>query len=322
MKIALLFSGQIREIDPELFNKSLKIFIGEHTADIFASTWSHSGISMEHNPALIQRRVKSINVVDYIKFAFNGLNLKKIDIHSFSDWESSLPEPYRLINSSRGFSDLTRHSLPQIYQIYKSFCMLGDKCHEYDLIVRLRYDSFFTAEFSPSSISHDTVYNINFGRAYYPQRIYDIFFYGSPSTIKHVFNAWLYLPDLVKDPFNNGLDERDACRILYLAARKFERKVESTQVRYTDIYRPKKGISGYLEWIIFCGFCDNNSCKKTEKIFIKYCYKTMGYTLTTLIIIANSLNYRKYIEMLSMFSKKYKFLHGIKLYLVDKIFRK
>ena len=230
------------------------------------------------------------------------------------------------INSSKKFNVLTKNSLPQIYQIYKSFCMLGDKYDEYDVIIRLRFDSLFTSEFKPSLISQDTIYNINFGRAYYPQRIYDIFFYGLPSDIKYVFCTWLYLPELIKNPFDNGLDKRDACRLLYLAARKFHKKVESTLVRYTDIYRPRAGVFGYLEWIIFCRFCENNFCLTAEKNFIKYCYETMGYTRTKLFVLANFINYRKLIGTISIFFKKYAFIHkffkAIKLRLITKVFKK
>jgi len=55
-------------------------------------------------------------------------------------------------------------------------------------------------------------------------------------------NKWLLrndIPSLVKNNFDNGLDKRDSCRILYLAASIRKTKVKSLPSRICDVYRNK-----------------------------------------------------------------------------------
>ena len=52
------------------------------------------------------------------------------------------------------------------------------------------------------------LYTINFGRAFYPNRIYDIFFGGSNKSMSFLNDIWEKLPDLIYDKFDNQLDKR------------------------------------------------------------------------------------------------------------------
>ena len=52
-----------------------------------------------------------------------------------------------------------------------------------------------------------------------------------------ISNIWKDTPDLVKNSFDNGLDKRDCCRILYLAASKNNTNIESFSSRICDVYR-------------------------------------------------------------------------------------
>ena len=52
-----------------------------------------------------------------------------------------------------------------------------------------------------------------------------------------ISTIWSDIPSLVKSNFDNGLDKRDSCRLLYLAASKNKRKVKSFPSRICDVYR-------------------------------------------------------------------------------------
>ena len=86
-------------------------------------------------------------------------------------------------------------------------------------------------------LSNDTLFNLNFGRAYYPNRIYDIFFGGSRKAMNFISTIWDDTPFLVKNNFDNGLDKRDCCRILYLAASMNNTNIKSFSSRICDVYR-------------------------------------------------------------------------------------
>ena len=52
-----------------------------------------------------------------------------------------------------------------------------------------------------------------------------------------ISTIWSDIPSLVKSNFDNGLDKRDSCRILYIAASNNKSKVKSFPSRICDVYR-------------------------------------------------------------------------------------
>ena len=100
--------------------------------------------------------------------------------------------------------------MPQIYSIFKSYDLFKSdlNCEEYDLIFRCRYDSVFIHPLNlfplKSILKSNNLYNINFGRAYYPQRVYDIFFGGSKKSMSFISSIWDDLPNLIDNSFNNN----------------------------------------------------------------------------------------------------------------------
>jgi hypothetical protein len=86
-------------------------------------------------------------------------------------------------------------------------------------------------------LSSGSIFNLNFGRAYYPNRIYDIFFGGSRKAMNFISTIWDDTPYLVKNNFHNGLDKRDCCRILYLAASLNSNNIKTFPSRICDVYR-------------------------------------------------------------------------------------
>lgn len=260
MNIALLFSGQTRKIDENIFRKSLQYFIGSNKADIYISTWDDPGISMEHGHGVHQGlRVKSFSVEPYLSKLFHGFQVKAINIESYESWKNNLKENYKDIFLSKKYSFNTKNSLAQLYQIYKSYLLYeNNKTIEYDFIIRVRLDSVFLFSFKEQCSNPEKIYNINFGRAYLPNRIYDIFFYGGELSMRKICKTWEKIPQLINDFYENGLDRRDACRLLYLSSRKNNISVESVRYRYVDALRIRRSKYNFLSFVLYCGAIDIN----------------------------------------------------------------
>jgi len=259
LKVALLFSGQVRPISAGTFNLGLKEFTRDLDVDVYLTHWSEPGISMGHNLSKISQATQlDFEIDSYLKDAFDGFNIVAHESEVGDNWRLSLDPGYADILNSDKYSRLTIHSLPQLYQIYRSFQLVGDQFDHYDIVMRCRYDLLFVTSFQEWGYEHGVVYGLNFGRAYHPDRIYDIFFWGSPSAIRSTLTVWCDLPKLIHDPFDNGLDQRDACRLLYLGAGQSKSVVKSGLVRYCDIYRPEKSVYEYYVNILYWGLIEKS----------------------------------------------------------------
>ena len=240
MKIAFLFSGQLRELPYQLFRKSLLNLTKDLDYAIFSFCWEEMGQSLNHGDKLHDIDVLE-NIDKKINFLFKDFNLIDYGYESFKDFDKKLTDQHREIFSSKKFDFGTINSLPQIYTLYKSFELLEKSKHEFDLVFRCRFDSIFIHPIKlfplKKMLSDNNLYNLNFGRAYYPNRIYDIFFGGSRKSMNFISNIWDNTPSLVINNFENGLDKRDCCRILYLSAFINNIKVKSFSSRICDVYR-------------------------------------------------------------------------------------
>jgi hypothetical protein len=274
MKIALLFSGQVRNIEKEYFKRSLTNFIGDNECDIYISAWSNSGVSLNHGIKNLKNFENNINVEEYLQILFEGFNVKKVLIEDFTLWKKNLSEEYQNIQESEEFSYLTINGLPQLYQIYKSYQIYEDLNEDYDLVFRVRFDSIFTSTFVESADGKDSINHINFGRAEYSNRIYDIFFYGKPLIVKNIFNTWIYLPTLIKNKNITSMDSRDPCWLLYQCKEKFNIKDNGKINRYTDIYRNPTKIQKYFTYIMYLGLVYDKK-KYSQLKIINYFYKSI-----------------------------------------------
>ena len=240
MKIAFLFSGQFREVPFDLFRKSLSNLTKDLDYGIFSYCWEEIGESLNHRSKMPSIDIDE-NIDTKIKLLFNDFNLLDSGHERFKDFEENLKSQHKEIFISKKFDFGTINSLPQIYTLHKSFQLLEKSIYEFDLVFRCRFDSIFIhpIKIFPLSeiLSNNTLYNLNFGRAYYPRRIYDIFFGGSRKSMNFISTIWSDIPSLVKNKFDNGLDKRDSCRILYLAAYLNKNTVKSFPSRICDVYR-------------------------------------------------------------------------------------
>lgn len=271
-KIALLFSGQIRDINPRLFNEGLRIFTKYHSADIYLSYWDKAGKSGNHSRKILENNsIKSFDIQKYLKIAFKGYDINKEKIVKVKDWEHAENSEIKKINNNKNFHFTTINSAKQLFQIYNSYLLL-DNPNEYDFIVRCRFDSVFVFPFTPELDNHvNYLANINFGKAYRDDRVYDIFFYTKSSNSYEIFTSWLKFAEYVRYPFDNLLDPRDTGRILYLAAILNNIKVISVDVRYCDVFRRQKKFSYFID-LIKWGLISKNSKKKyiTKKFSLKF----------------------------------------------------
>ena len=240
MKIAFLFSGQLREIAYDLFRKSLLNLTKDIDYGIFVYCWEEEGKSLNHKNKLPETNLVQ-NIDQKILKMFNDFNLLNYSYESFNNFDKKISLDHQKIFNSKKFDFGTINSLPQIYSLNKSFKLLEKSNYDFDLVFKCRFDSIFVHPFKLLSLHeillNDELYNLNFGRAYYPRRIYDVFFGGSRKSMNFLSNIWDQLPSLVNNKFNNGLDKRDCCRILYLAAKLDNIQIKSFSSRICDVYR-------------------------------------------------------------------------------------
>ncbi len=291
MKVAFLFSGQYRRIQNDYFKYSLSTLTKDLDYSIFSFCWEEEGKSLNHSDKL--SKIKKIDDVNsLIKKLFNDFNLENYASQSFLDFQENLPNNYLNILNNKKYHKNTIHSLPQIYTLQKCYELIGDKLNNYDLIFRCRYDSIFLHPlnlYPLEKIMNDQIlYNINFGRSFYPNRVYDIFFGGSAKSMDFLSDIWIKTPHIISNKFSNGLCKRDACRIIFYSSYLHGNKTKSFDTRICDIFRDAMQeknenyiISSHfskiklnkkiiISWIYFFKWCKKRNLKFTNilRIFI------------------------------------------------------
>ena len=243
MKIAFLFAGQYRPISKDLIRYSILNLTKGIDYDIFCYSWDEPGESLDHRENIPKLKNDSDSFVQ-ISNLFSEFNLKEIRTESYHDFVINLPEAHKEIFNSKIYHKGTIFALPQIYTLSKCYKLLGNRINDYDLIFRCRFDSIYIHPLKlyplRSFLNSSTLYNLNFGRAYYPNRIYDIFFGGSKKSMSFLELIWENVPQFVQNKLNTGQDKRDACRLFFIAAISNKTKVKSLKTRICDIYRPFK----------------------------------------------------------------------------------
>ena len=286
MKVALLFTGQYREIPELLFKNSLSNLTNGLDYDIFSFVWDEKGKSLDHS-----KKLKELSNDDSAKLTVENLlrkyNLKEIKSERFDSFLNNLNQKQKKIYKSNFYHFGTINSLPQIYSISKCFNLIGNDIYKYDLIFRCRFDSLYIHPLKIYDLEkmrgEKILYNINFGRAYFPERVYDIFFGGSIESVIFLRDIWEKVPLLVNDKFNNKLDKRDACRILFLAAIKKDIKVSSLSTRICDVFRNKK--NNYYEKYLISMHLLSFGLNKTSIPALIYFFKWIKYRKLKLIIL-------------------------------------
>jgi hypothetical protein len=249
-KIAVCISGEMRYFNDPIVIDSYNKFVNILNPDVFISTWDHVGHSMNHgyiNPD--DNKTVDNTIANSIKSIYS--NIKDIKEENYNNWFDSIDSEIKSRVYAQWYNPLTINSYAQIYKICDSINLKAnyekDNNFKYDVVIRLRADSLFVNHFD-LNINKHTIYNINFGAAYYPNRIYDILFYGDSDSMDSLSKCFTNYVSLLGNEFHNGLCKRDACRLLYLQSILSELQVESVNTRLCDIYRGQ-GFNEYYNLI-------------------------------------------------------------------------
>jgi hypothetical protein len=242
MKIALCISGEMRNFQDPLINDSIQKTIEDLDCDLFISTWSHNGESYNKLDINILEKKKAtdIELISSIKSTY-GERLRSLEVEDYNEWLDLLDPAIINMMSTRLITGEAVTSPPQLYKIYRCNRLKSEyeknKGFQYDACIRSRPDLIFMS--TPIMEKLDHINNINFGisGAYWPNRVFDIFFYSSNMNMNVLSNSWESIIDDVKYNLDNGLDPRDACRLIYINAIKNNIPVNDMNERICAVYR-------------------------------------------------------------------------------------
>lgn len=237
MRIAILLSGEMRNYDnPAILTAAYKHLFSRHECDVFIATWDRRGESYNQGQgASASTKAVASNFVsaETLAAVYRYIGVKHVEVHleDEAEWLTSLPASMKSYYT-KGYDWSGSHykgtSVPQFYTLAianRMKSVFEAKNHfTYDLVIRNRPDNRFRVDF-PSEIqmSSSSIATINSRsspfRTFWPQRIYDIFFFGSSAAMDIVAGgAYDEYMDNVSHPFNNGLHSEDSCRLLFVQA--------------------------------------------------------------------------------------------------------
>lgn len=249
MKIALLICGQMRTFDHPKVLYYLNEFIKKFNCDVFLSTWNNRGISVWSEHALkdqseIQTKEKNkIIVDDHIELIEN---VKRFKIDDYSQFlKNDCDEDMRLLLAQSSdnvyFSKAT--SIPSLYKLYSSYQLAEEYMEEnqieYDIIIKTRPDFLHvhTNIEKYFELTSNTLFHINTGRSYYPNRVYEMFLLSSQKNMKIVCESWLNYHKLLESDYSLDMSRFDACRLVYSQCILNNIKIESFDKVLGDVLR-------------------------------------------------------------------------------------
>ena len=225
MKVALVLSGQLRTFHHPAVLKSLHLFIKQfNECDVFLSLWDTVGFSYSHGDGKITSNATDPVIAEQIQAALP--NVKGIHIERESDWLPTIPPQYKAIYAEGfrwGGMNIKGTVVPQLYRMWDGNRLKSEyeKANGfiYNLVIRSRPDNIYLSTIKSKYLSDlSKIYAINSPITFYPNRIYDIFFFSNSANMDVLTNAYNHLHELEVHPFFNGLHPRDACRILRVQA--------------------------------------------------------------------------------------------------------
>ena len=260
-KVAVLIAGESRNFDDiNIIKNNHKYLFDKFNCDIFVSTWSKRGYSYGHgNSIQSQSRLETVCLSDVIKH-YN--NVVDVDIEDYDEWYGQLDSDMKH-KLNKGFYNNHSTTLcpntvyPQLYKIWKATCMKVAYEHlrgfQYDIVIRFRSDMLLVEPIPQQYLDDFTrldrnpenkVFHLNPPGIFEPERIYDIFYYGTSHTMNMLADTWKKVNELIEQPFDNVLPDCSTCRVLYLQALKYNIEVIDIPKCIGDIYR-NEGIVEY-----------------------------------------------------------------------------
>ena len=187
-KIALCFSGNIRDIDHT--KDFWKKFIKENDVDVYASFWDIE-------------RPELGDTIDNFKRIYD---VKEIEIEKYSNFKKStldtitqhISPPDSLLSNLRAYAK-EFHTYSMWYKIWKCNMLSKSLDVDYDVVIRARTDSYLDETFH---IVQNDMLNVPVGRVYTDNwknsdGVNDIFGYGSPKIMDYYSSTFLNLLEYV-----------------------------------------------------------------------------------------------------------------------------
>jgi len=134
MKVALLLSGQIRNIN-ECFESINKNILSPYNPDVYIETWNYDNVIYDHRGEIINNDSSINDIIDM----FNPKNISVEDFNSFycnkiKQVANEIVPPFP--------ETKPQNVLFQYYKIYKCFKQIYEPEY-YDFIIRSRFDLSF-----------------------------------------------------------------------------------------------------------------------------------------------------------------------------------
>lgn len=227
----------------------LNKLISKFNCDVFLSTWKNRGISVWSEYALknqceLQEEEKNKIITNTDLKLINNIKKFKIDdyekflIEECSDeMKLSLLQPPDNIYLSKATS------VPSLYKLHSSYQLLEEYMNEsqttYDIVIKTRPDFLHvhTDIEKYFNLAKDTLFHINVGITYCPDRVYEMFLLSSPKIMKIVCESWLNYKKLLDTNYSLHMSRFDACRLVYSQCMLNNIKIESFDKVLGDVLR-------------------------------------------------------------------------------------
>jgi hypothetical protein len=245
MRAAVCISGELRNFEYQTIFDTYNSFIKNledenYEVDVFISAWSHVGVShnlVRTDPTLDQNASSDLEE----RLTRTYKKITAYEIEDYNDWMEKHPSVVGIMKIPLKGGGESVTSPPQLYKIYR--CNELKKNYEsannfkYDLVIRTRPDLIYLNKIILSDL--DKINQINFGviGSYWPNRVNDIFFYSDSNNMDKLCSSWISLLDDVDHEFENGLDNKDCCRLLYINCIKNSIGVKDLNTRICAVYR-------------------------------------------------------------------------------------
>jgi hypothetical protein len=201
MKVAFVFSGQVRELNRR--SESLLKKINEFNADVYGSFWDSEN---ESEGDTIENFVKTYNPIH--------IEIESFDNWLLSTWPTIKEEHHAHHSLSMGSQEVANR--PNIYsmwyKVWKANMLTKTDNIQYDVIVRLRTDIGLSDKFSVQinefiNFPHGLVTVPNWHNAF---GMHDIIAYGNPQNMDYFSSLFLYMFRYLKEgvyfyPYENVL---------------------------------------------------------------------------------------------------------------------
>ena len=230
LRVAVLLAGEMRTYDAAAVAAGFAAHVfGPYDCDVFLATWRHRGVSAASADGDCTAAAAPVDAAALRAFYLylGASRVVSVDVDDLDAWKATLP-PALAARYAEGYEWSGRRypgsSVPQLFKLSQAFAALRGSSSSkggYDVVLRARPDALFRAPAIPVPPHPNHVYAINCmhpHRSFWPQRIYDIYFYGSEAALETLVGT--YRDHVVNEahPFHNGLHPKDTCRLLYVQA--------------------------------------------------------------------------------------------------------